>query len=169
MRRLVRSLQKKPRATRNRIAFTSAGVIAGVVLLVWLYHIPSRLAEMAIDTGDVPDNQQAGLFEQISELESPFSNVTDEKGPAEAGQPGQRESVDQNTGWRDRYESVAPASTTMATSASSVQATSTTPTPATTTQASGTRPQPATTSSSEPRTVRIITTSAATSSERSAE
>lgn len=166
MRRLIRSLQQKPSAARDRIAFSIAAIFAALVCGVWLYHAPGRFGELALLQPEAEVEQGApGFREQLAAIPSPFTNNEAVESSAPVSESGNASVLDTNetlTGEReqsrttsaDRNSSMIPASTVMSTTTNSSSSTAVASSTTMTTE-----------SSFEPRVVRIVTTPSASSTE----
>ena len=60
VKRLIRNMRKKPKSTRDSIAFGSAALFAFMVFSVWAYNTPDRLATVTTDSTRSTTNEVAG-------------------------------------------------------------------------------------------------------------
>ena len=169
MRRFIRSLQKKPRAVRDQIAFSVASVFVALVCIVWLSHLSERFTGLRFS--NVADDTNPGLRDQLASIPSPFA--AEDQGEAEQTAERTRRGVSENDVRRRQQSGNDESASIRATSASmSDEATETMIVGATTTAQSDTaNDRPDTTvsgaevsTSTEPRVVRIVTTPATASS-----
>jgi hypothetical protein len=80
--RLLDTLRTKPKAQRQRYAFTGAVIVTGMVFAVWLASIPGRVAELnerlVEGSGDVQVASApfSGFWQRIKAQFSSVSNAT---------------------------------------------------------------------------------------------
>ena len=82
MSRLLRSLQKKSKDTRDGIALTIAGTVTIMVFAIWLYHMPSRQAalEMRNEQTEADEPGFSQVFDGIKTQMSNFKEELDDRG-----------------------------------------------------------------------------------------
>jgi len=76
IKRLLRQLRKQPKASRDNVAFISAGILTGIVAFVWVYHAPERLGVQ--ESGVLSSaKDEPGFWQLFSDFGSQMASVRD--------------------------------------------------------------------------------------------
>jgi hypothetical protein len=68
IRRLLKNLRQKPKATRDSIAFSVAGSFTAIIFVVWLYQLPSRIDQMKSEH----EGGQSGFAQLFTSIKDQF-------------------------------------------------------------------------------------------------
>ncbi len=90
IKRAILNLRHKPKPVRDRIALGIASGVTALVVMVWMYHLPTKLASITEKSQKSGEERGfASLFsevgDQIATVKESFSDVTAENGESASG------------------------------------------------------------------------------------
>lgn len=88
IKRLIKSIRRKPKGVRDNIAMSIAGVFTAAVFVVWLYHMPARQSVIAEKAANDSTPGFSQIFREIgtqaTAIKSSLSEVSKEENEPEA-------------------------------------------------------------------------------------
>ncbi len=100
--RLLRQIHTKDSATKARISFAAAGVVTGIIALIWISALPARIAERTKLSQEASSQSQK---DDMKDVKSAFSDVKTQLGniaswkdikKEDAGVPAQTDGVSES-------------------------------------------------------------------------
>lgn len=76
IKRVLRQLRKQSKVSRDNVAFIAAGLLTGMVAMVWMYHAPSRLMSQT-DNLLSDSKTESGFWQSFSDFGSQAAAVKD--------------------------------------------------------------------------------------------